>query len=169
METIRKRRNIYAILLCASILLTVWLSMVFGIEATFVVGTISIAVLLLLLKQNNLLYDATLIWDNRILAVTSALISVPGVKDKKHSSEIVLSTFGILVDDKIYRWGLDGLYGVRLSSIEIGKKRLYLTFGDVSETMRVEMLHGMTELQEVMEVAQKLLRETGITAKIVGW
>jgi len=35
--------------------------------------------------------------------------------------------------------------------------------------MKVELLHGMTGKQVVLDVAQKLLHETGVTADITGW
>ena len=35
-----------------------------------------------------------------------------------------------------------------------------LTFGDTAQTMRIELLHGLTQKQEVMDTAQKLLHET---------
>ena len=50
---------------------------------------------------------------------------------------------------------------------QIDKERMYLTFGDAAQTMRVELLHGMTQKQAVLDAAQKLLRETGVTAKII--
>jgi hypothetical protein len=116
-----------------------------------------------------LLYNATLIWDNRILAVPSALISTTSRQIKKDVKETVVSTFGILIGSKIYRWGLDGVHGVRLHAAQIDTERMYLTFGDAAENMRVELLHGMTQKQAVQDVAKKLLHETGVTADITGW
>jgi hypothetical protein len=46
---------------------------------------------------------------------------------------------------------------------------MYLTFGDATQTMRVELLHGMTQKQAVINSAQKLLHETGVRAEIIGW
>jgi hypothetical protein len=169
MESIRKRRNGYALLLAASICLAVWLGATFMLEAVFAFGAISLISLLLLVRQSRLLYDATLIWDNRILAVPSALISIPGHQMKKDTEETVVSTFGILIGSEIYRWGLDGIHGVRLHTAHIDQERMYLTFGDAAQTMRVELLHGMTQKQAVLDAAQKLLRETGVTADITGW
>jgi xanthosine utilization system XapX-like protein len=120
-------------------------------------------------RQSRLLYDATLILDNRILAVPSAPISMPGRQRKKDNEETVVSTFGILIGSKIYRWGLDGLHGVRLHAAHIDKERIRLTFGDTAKTMQVDLLHGMTQKQAVLDTAQKLLRETGVTADITGW
>ena len=77
MKLIRKRRNEYALLFAASICLAVWFGVASMLEAVFVFGAVSFISLLLLVRQCRLLYDATLIWDNRILAVPSALISMP--------------------------------------------------------------------------------------------
>ena len=169
MKLIRKRRNGYALLFAASICLVVWLGMAFILEAVFVFGSISLISLVLLMRQSRLLYDATLIWDNRILAVPSALISMPGRQMKKDTEETVVSTFGILIGSEIYRWGLDGIHGVRLHTAHIDQERMYLIFGDKDQTMRVDLLHGMTQKQAVLDAAQKLLRETGVTADITGW
>ena len=167
MKLIRKRRNEYVLLFTASISLAVWLGATFMLEAVFAFGAISLISLLLLLRQSRLLYDATLIWDNRILAVPSAVISMPGHQMKKDTEETVVSTFGILIGSEIYRWGLDGVHGVRLHTAHVDQERMYLTFGDAAQTMRVELLHGMPGKQAILDAAQKLLCETGVTAKII--
>ncbi|MGI5936160.1 MAG: hypothetical protein ACOX7I_05125 [Oscillospiraceae bacterium] len=146
-----------------------WLGVAFMIEVVFVFGAISLISLLLLVKQTRLLRDATLIWDNCILEVPSVIISMPGGEMKKDSEVTVVSTFGILIGSEIYRWGLDGVHGVRLHSAQIDMERMYLTFGDAAETIRVELLHGMTEKKAVLDAAQKLLHETGVQAEIIGW
>lgn len=169
MKLIRKRRNGYALLFAASICLAVWLGMTFMIEAVFTLGVISLISLVLLVRQSRLLYDATLIWDNRILAVPSALISTEDSLKQADTEETVVSTFGILIGSTIYRWGLDGVHGVRLSVVQIDQERMYLIFGDKNQSMRVELLHGMLHKQTVVEAAQKLWHETGIKAEICDW
>lgn len=169
MRLIRKRRNRYAVLFAASICLAVWFGIAFMLEAVFVFGSISLISLLLLVRQSRLLYDATLIWDNRILAVPSALVSMPGCQMKKDTEETVISTFGILIGSEIYRWGLDGVHGARLNAVQIDKERMCLTFGDAAQTMRVDLLHGMLHKQTVVEAAQKLWHETGVRAEISDW
>ncbi|MGI6730369.1 MAG: hypothetical protein ACOX5F_00515 [Anaerovoracaceae bacterium] len=169
MKLIRKRRNGYALMFAASICLAVWLGATFMLEVVFALGAISLISLLLLVRQSRLLNDATLIWDNRILAVPSALISIPDRQMKKDTEETVVSTFGILIGSEIYRWGLDGVHGVRLHTAHVDQERMYLTFGDAAQTMRVELLHGMTQKQALLDAAQKLLHETGVTADITGW
>ena len=169
MESIRKRRNGYALLFATGICLMVWFGMMFMIEAAFVFGTIGIVSFLFLIKQNRLLYDASLIWDNRILEVPSASISTADGQGKNNMEETIVSTFGMLIGSKIYRWGRDGFYGVRLNAVEIDKERMYLTFGNMARSMRVELLHGIVEQQEILDVAQKLWHETGVKASISGW
>jgi hypothetical protein len=169
MKSIRKRRNGYALLFTASICLAVWLGMAFSPEAALAFRAISAISLLLLVRQSRLLYDATLIWDNRIIVAPSALISMPGRQMKKDTEETVVSTFGILIGSEIYRWGLEGVHGVRLRTAHIEQERIYLTFGDAAHTMRVELRHGIIQKQAVLNVAQKLWYETDVTADITGW
>ena len=169
MKSIRKQRNCFAVLLTISICLAAWLGLTFMLEAAFAFGAISLISLLLLVRQSRLLNDATLIWDNCILAVPSALISMPGCQMKNDAEETVVSTFGILIGSEIYRWGLDGVHGVRLNAAHIDRAKMYLTFGDAEQNIRVELLHGMTERQAVLDAAQRLWQETGVKAKVSGW
>jgi hypothetical protein len=169
MKSIRRRRNGYALSFATNIGLAIWLGVSFTLEAAVAFGAISLIWLLLLVRQSRLLYDATLIWDNRILVVPSALISISGQPTKKDTEETVVSTFGILVGSEIYRWGLDGVHGVRLRTAHVDQRRMVLTFGDAAQIMRVELLHGMTQKQVVLDAAKKLLHETGVTADIIGW
>ncbi|NLV51517.1 MAG: hypothetical protein GXY20_12595 [Clostridiales bacterium] len=169
MKLIRRRRNAYALSLAAGICLAAWLGMAFMSEAVFVFGAISLISLVLLVRQSRLLYDATLIWDNRILAVPSALISTEGSLRQADTEETVVSTFGMLIGSRIYRWGLDGVHGARLRAVQIDQERMALTFGDKDQTMRVELLHGMTQKQAVLDAAQKLWHETGVMADIFDW
>jgi len=169
MKSIRKRRNGYVLLFAASICLAVWLGATFMLEAVFAFGAISLISLVLFVRQSRLLYVAMLIWDNRILTVSSALISSTGCTGQNHTEETVVSTFGILIGTKIYRWGLDGVHGVRLSNIEIDRQRMILIFGDATRSMRIELLHGITDQTEILEVKRKFWHETGVSASINGW
>ena len=138
-------------------------------EAAFAIGAIAFGSLLLALRQTLLLRDATLIRDNRIISVSPPPGSIPVKKNNNDTEETVGSTFGVLIGSKIYRWGLSGVHGVRLNCACIDKERIYLTFGDAIRTIRLEVLHGMTQNQTVLDAAQKLWYETGISAGITGW
>ena len=168
-KSIRKLRNIYALFFALSTFPAVFLGVIEKTEAAIAFGAVSIVFLILFIRKSRLLYDATLIWDNRILAVSSALISTTGGTGQNYTEKTVVSTFGILIGTKIYRWGLDGVHGVRLSNIEIDRQRMILIFGDATRSMRIELLHGITDQTEILEAKQKFWSETGVSASINGW
>ena len=169
MKAIRKRRNCFTVLFVAGIVLATWATVKPMVATASVFGAASIASLMLLIKQSRLFFDASLICDNSILAVPSAVISMPGDKEQMNKKEVVVSSFGIMIGSKIYKWGRTGVDGVRLNTVDIDRTRIYLTFGDGTETMRIELMHGMADEQAVMDVKERLWRETGVTAIISGW
>lgn len=169
MEAIRKWQKIYFILLIISVFFTVWFIRGFMLEIAIIFVCTNLVLLILLIKQNRLLKDAELIWDNCVLMVSSAVISTENGKERSVAEQTVVSVFGILMGNKVYKWGSDGVHGVRLSSVVIEKAHIYLTFGDGTKTMLVRLLHGMLDEQEVFEVKERLWRETGVTAKVSGW
>jgi len=174
MKSIRRRLCGYVFLFAASLSLTVWLGTAFMgkafiSETVFVFASLSLISLLLLVRQSRLLYNATLIRDYRIIAVPSALISVPKRQAKKDSEETIVSTFGILIGAKVYRWGLDGVHGVRLHSAQIDAERMRLFFGNAEKILYLELPHGLTKKEAVLDAAQSLYHETGIRAEITGW
>jgi hypothetical protein len=168
-EAIRKCYKIYGALFIISVFSTVWFFRRFMLEMAIVFGCANIVLLILLIKQNRLLKDAGLIWDNCILVVPSAVISTENGKERSVAEQTMVSVFGILMGNKIYKWGSDGVHGIRLSSVVIEKSHIRLTFGDGTKTMWVRLLHGMVDEQEVFEVKERLWRETGVTAKVSDW
>ena len=74
-----------------------------------------------------------------------------------------------MIGSKIYKWGRTGVDGVRLNTVDIDRTRIYLTFGDGTKTIRIELLHGMADEQAMKEVKERLWRETGVKAIISGW
>ncbi|HHX24918.1 MAG TPA: hypothetical protein GX723_13080 [Thermoanaerobacterales bacterium] len=46
---------------------------------------------------------------------------------------------------------------------------IYLTFGNEIKTLRVKLLHGMNDKQEVMTVKEKLFCETGVETVVSDW
>lgn len=169
MKSINKIRNYYLVFFVIATLLTLWFALQFIFEAAFIFGNISIVLLLYVIKQSRLMYDTGLIYDNCIFKVPSATVSTSNSEVKLAVEEIVVSAFGLIIGNKLYKWGYHGAYGVKLKAIEIDRERVYLTFGDTSKTMRVELLHGITTKQEVLDIKQKFWRETGIDTVVNGW
>jgi hypothetical protein len=168
-KSINKIRNYYLVFFVIATLLTLWFALQFIFEAAFIFGNISIVLLLYVIKQSRLMYDTGLIYDNCIFKVPSATVSTSNSEVKLAVEEIVVSAFGLIIGNKLYKWGYHGAYGVKLKAIEIDRERVYLTFGDTSKTMRVELLHGITTKQEVLDIKQKFWRETGIDTVVNGW
>ena len=168
MKEFRKRRDCYAVFFVIGIVLTLIFAMNLMLVAAFISGMGSFILFIILVRQHLLLRDANLIWDNPILTVSSSII-IKSEGKKWEAEKTIFSTFGILMGSRIYKWGSEGVHGVRLKSILIDRERIHLTFGDLKKTICVEMLHGMADKQAVLDVQKRLLYETGVSAMISGW
>lgn len=169
MKAIKDRRNIYAALSAAVILLTVLLLVTEKMEAAIACGGLTAVALFLLYRQSRLLSAAMLIYDSRILTVPSSVVTSENRPNQKQAEETIVSTFGLLLGNKVYRWGCEGVYGVRLREVQIDKAHIYLSFGADGEMLRVRLLHDLTDRLSVMEIARKIWHETGVRAEISGW
>lgn len=169
MKEITKCRNTLAILLAAGLALTAWFLLQRIMEAALLSGAGSAALLALLITQSRRLHDARLITDNRILAVPSAVITRPEGGETEELEETVVSTFGVLAGGRVYLWGSDGVRGTRLCAAGIDRGRISLTLGGADQPLRIELPHGLTDRQTVLEICRKLEYETGVTAQVSGW
>lgn len=138
-------------------------------SAAIVCGAVSVVAMILLYRQSRLLSAARLICDNRILTIPSSMATSETSPSTKRMEETVVSTFGMLLGNKLYRWGCEGMYGTRLKNIRIDREHIRVTFGNEDESLRLELLHGMTKKEEVLTIAQKLRYETGVQAEIYDW
>ncbi|WP_334105350.1 hypothetical protein [Muricomes intestini] len=169
MKGIIQGRDRAAVFLTLSILLTAALLGKGLMDEAALSGLISAAACLWLYRQNKRLNDARLICDNIILLAPSIVMTEDDSSPVQVTEEIVLSTFGLLLGSRIYKWGCDGLQGIRLTAVKIDRSRFYVTFGDKGKTRQIEFLHGMTKRQDVLGVQEKLWQETGIRANLSGW
>lgn len=169
MKLIKKWRDISAALFAVCILFTVLFAVTQAFKTAIILGIADVAMFIFLYKQNRLFHDASLICNNQIFCVPSAIIVMENHTSEMILNETVVSTFGLLLGSKVYQWGCDGVRGTRLKKVKLDKERIWLTFGTEDETQCIELLHGMTNKQSVMETTQKLRHETGVTAIITGW
>ncbi len=169
MQAIRKRRKRYAVLFVVCVFLIPCFAAGHMRETALAFGVAGVALLILFIFQSRVASDAGLICDNPILTVPSAVVSDLERSETKTVDETVVSAFGALVGGKVYKWGCDGLTGSRLKSIEMDRERISLIFGSRAKTMRLELLHGMDNVQKVAQVKENLFHETGVEAAIVGW
>lgn len=168
-KAIKDRRNIYAAFFAVGLLLTVLFIVMQKLEVAIACGGVTAVVMILLYRQSRLLNAAMLIYDSRILIVPSSVVTLENQPEQKQAEETIVSTFGLLLGDKVYQWGCEGVYGVRLREVRIDKEHICLYFGDDGELLRVELLHGIAMRKSVMEIAQKIWHETGVKAVISDW
>lgn len=169
MKSIKNRRNIYAALSAAVILLTVLLLITQKTEAAITCGGLTAVALIMLYRQSRLLGAAMVIYDSRILTVPSSVVISENRSNQTQAEETVVSTFGLLLGNEVYQWGCEGVYGVRLREVRIDKEHICLSFGADGEMLRVKLLHGLTDRQSVMEITQKIWHETRVQAEISDW
>lgn len=169
MKAIKDRRNIYVVISVTAILLTVLFIVIQKPAMVIVCGSVTAVVLLLLYRQSRLLNAAMVIYDSRILTVPSCVVTSETRPKQTQAEETIVSTFGLLLGNRVYQWGCEGVYGVRLREVQISKEHIWLSFGDDDKILRVELLHGLSDRQSVMEIAQKIWRETRVRAEIRNW
>ena len=160
MNAIKKRRNMFAALLTVGVVAAVCFQRYGLPEAALICGAGSVLPLVLLILQARRLREVRLISDNRILAVPSAVITRPESGETRKLEETVVSTFGVLAGGRVYRWGCDGFRGTRLTAIEIDRSRISLTLGGENQPLRIELPHGLSDRQTVLEICRKLQYET---------
>jgi hypothetical protein len=55
--------------------------------------------------------------------------------------------------------------GSRLLEITIDRKSIILTFGTETKTAKLELLHGLTEIEAAVRLQNDFMFETGVKAK----
>lgn len=169
MKSIRRQRNVITLLNVILSIMILWFATKLMLDVVVIIGILIVVLFTLLIRQNKKYHNAKLIHDNCILMIPVATIILKHSSQEEIIEETVISTFGIMIGCKIYMWGLNGVWGVRLNSIEIKHKHMSFVFGKKNETTRVELLHGITDIQTVLNIKQRLWHETGIMATICDW
>lgn len=130
---------------------------------------LSIISFVLLYQQNRLYSTAKLIYDNRILTVPSSIVTTHNSTEKRMTEETIVSTFGLILGNKVYKWGCDGIRGVRLNNVQMDHEHIRLIFGAENKKFHVELLHSLSDKQKVAEIAEKIRHETGVQTQITDW
>ena len=178
MNTIRKRIIIYISILC--FLIVAWIQL-FALQVgsfnaqTFVITIITIAggiiPICLLLKDINNLKIARLIKENFILKVKTAVISeiseneIPYKPINIEDTEIFVSYFGILFNDKIAKFNQNG---IRLTAMDIGNDYISFTYGNEKQMKNLCIVRPDIEPDAMSEMINRFRFEMGITPTMVG-
>lgn len=110
--------------------------------------------------------SARLIWDNRIIDICPATISIKGAAYKSARQVIacVLSPFGLLIGGNVYKFGRDG---IRLYAIDIGETYISVDFGDEAKRWTAVLLHGARNQDALNRLAEQVAYETGVTPSLL--
>jgi len=98
---------------------------------------------------------AKLIWDNQIVHVPAAIfdgVAIPGL-------EVVVSGFGILMEDKVIPFNQDG---IRLFSMIIGHNGMDIIYGTDISSHEVNLSFQNLSEDLIKEIVDKFSFETGV-------
>ncbi|NLB29272.1 MAG: hypothetical protein GX823_03465 [Clostridiales bacterium] len=107
---------------------------------------------------------ARLIAENPILHIRTAVISDLSAEAEQRpnteSTEVIISYFGILLDEKVIKFNQDG---IRIRAAEIGADFISFTYGTEKRTQNIRLLRPAINSAELEQIAEKFRYETGVT------
>lgn len=107
---------------------------------------------------------ARLIAENPILHINTAVISdlsgETAQPENIENTEVIISYFGILLDEKIIKFNQDGL---RLRAVEIGVDFISFTYGTEKRTQYIRILRPAIDPAMLEQISERFIYETGIT------
>ena len=84
----------------------------------------------------------------------------------KESFVIYISTFGILLGDKIISWGNTG--DKKLKAVEIGRDYISIDHGTNENPQNIRLLYARPGEDELTEVIEKFKYETNVVPRVTG-
>lgn len=163
MKPIKRKFYICFLISLASLFILAGFACIQKIERIIFYGGAGI-ILIFIYHQSRILYSASLIYNNRILSVPRSKLNMES--HEKDMEETIVSTFGLLLRNKVYKWGCDGVDGVRLNMVQMDRDNIRLMFGAKKEKTRIELFHGISDGNEIVELSQKIWRETGVEVEL---
>jgi len=117
--------------------------------------------------------SARLIVENTILLIQPAVLQERdgGYEDEDNLREtfgMVVSVFGILLGNKIIKWGQDGGRDGWLRAVEIGLNYISIDYGTREETQNIRLLYSRPDGETLTGIMEKFRRDTGVVPTIVG-
>ena len=107
---------------------------------------------------------ARLIAENPILHISTAVISdlsgEAAQPENIENTEVIVSYFGILLDEKIIKFNQDG---IRLRAVEIGADFISFTYGTEKRTQNIRLLRPAINSAMLEQISERFRYETGIT------
>ena len=120
------------------------------------------------IREIGKLKIARLIVENPILHIRTAVISdISGEAAQRldtENTEVFISYFGILLDEKTIKFNQDG---IRLKAVEIGNDFISFTYGTEKRTQYIRLLRPAIDPAAMEKVCERFRYETGITPTLL--
>lgn len=120
------------------------------------------------IRELGKLKIARLIAEDPILHIRTAVIrnlsSGAAQPEEPESSEVFISYFGILLDERIIKFNQDG---IRLRVVEIGADSISFTCGTEKRTQNIRLLRPAIDPAVMEEISERFRYETGITPTVL--
>ena len=111
---------------------------------------------------------ARLIAENPILHISTAVISdlsgEAAQPENIENTEVIVSYFGILLDEKIIKFNQDG---IRLRAVEIGADFISFTYGTEKRTRYIRLLRPAIDPATLEQICERFRYETGIAPTLL--
>lgn len=120
------------------------------------------------INERRKLKIARLIAENPILHICTAVISdLSGEavqSEYTEDTEVFISYFGILLDEKIIKFNQNG---IRLRGVEIGNDFISFTYGTEKRMQNTRLLRPAIDPAMIAELSERFRYETGITPTLL--
>jgi hypothetical protein len=114
--------------------------------------------------------SARLITENAILRIPGGTVwsGRDGSMPAKTGSPVPvnLSGFGVLAGEEVYKFNCDG---IRLFSVEMDREYILLTYGTKDKQHHLRIGHLLSGEDDMLDIAGKILYETGVNTDLTGW
>lgn len=167
MKVIKRRLWLSVCTAIGAVLLLACLVALHETPSAIVAGTLAAVSLVFIVCNSRKLSSARLITENRMIDICPATVCMAGTGEgaTRQAVECVLSPFGLLVENKIYKFGRDG---VRLHSVDIGDRHITVCFSNEDRRWTARLLYGPLDKEDLAQLAKKMEYETGITPSLSG-
>ncbi len=175
MKAIKRKNFVLAALTCFGILTGIML-LVFGGGVSEIRAQILLAGVVITsavaagfwLRELSKLKIARLIAENPILHIRTAVISdlsaEAGQPENTENTEVIVSYFGILLDEKVIKFNQDG---IRIRAVDIGGDFISFTYGTEKRTQNIRLLRPAINPEELDKMSEKFRYEIGITPTLL--
>ena len=120
------------------------------------------------IREHRKLKIARLIAENPILHIHTAVIrdlsGETAQRSDTESTEVFISYFGILLDEKTIKFNQDG---IRLKAVEIGNDFISFTYGTEKRTQYIRLLRPAIDPATLEQICERFRYETGIAPTLL--